>query len=72
MHVTTKESPILLGAKQRYLPKSPTKSLDKLLEGTIDGRAKWLDVLVEVDSEKGAFGDAFGSELEFLRHWVSI
>jgi hypothetical protein len=66
MHVTTNEGLILLGAKQRYLPKNLTKSLDKLLEGTVDGRAKWLDILVEVDSEKGALSDAFGSELEFL------
>lgn len=60
-----KESLILLREKQ--LPfRRPTKSLDELLESAVDRRTKGLDVLVEVDCEKGALGDTFRSEFEFL------
>jgi hypothetical protein len=44
------------------------KSLDELLESAVDGRAQGLDVLVEVDGELGALGDALGGELELLVH----
>lgn len=42
------------------------KRLDELLEGTVEGRAKGLDVLVEVDGELRALGNALGGELELL------
>jgi hypothetical protein len=41
-------------------------NLDKLLESAVERGAEWLDVLVEVDGEFGALGDASGCELEFL------
>ena len=46
------------------------RSLQDLLEGTVNGRAHVV-ALVEVDGSKGALADALGGELEFLRK-VSI
>ena len=41
--------------------------LDKLQESTVDRRAQWLDVLVELDGGGSALGNTFGRELEFLQ-----
>ena len=42
------------------------RCLDELLESTVDGRAKGLDVLVVVDGELRALGDTLGGEFELL------
>jgi hypothetical protein len=47
-------------------PAKQHKYLDKLLERTVKRRAEGLDVLVEVNGELGALGNAFSSEFEFL------
>ena len=41
--------------------------LDELQERTLQRRAEWLNVLVEVDGGNSALGNAFRGELEFLR-----
>jgi hypothetical protein len=52
-----------------FITLSLRKHLDELLEGTVDGRAKGLDVLVEVDGSLGALSNTLGGELELLL-WV--
>ena len=47
------------------------KPLNKLLKGAVDWRADF-GVFVEIDGGDGAFADAFGRELEFLRILISL
>ena len=48
------------------------RRLDELQEGTVDGRAERLDILVEVNGGDGALGDALWSELEFLSFTLAM
>jgi hypothetical protein len=50
-----------------FLRKQRTLCLDELVEGTVDRRPDWLDILPEVDRLLTTGSDTFRREVEFLQ-----
>ena len=62
--------PCSLSPSPSYVKSEEGSDLDELLERAVDWGAG-LGSLVEIDGGEGALADAFGSEFEFLGHWLA-